>query len=79
MKTCIILLLIAAIVFPSEGANTNKVDKADKERKAEHQANKIIVESRDKGSAGPWTTEREYPLMFSNNTKANKSKKGTQQ
>jgi hypothetical protein len=41
-----------------------------------HQSNKIIIKLRPKGSKkeSDWKTEREYPLMFSNNRKAKKEK-----
>jgi hypothetical protein len=57
-------------------ANTNKVDKVEKEKKTEHQANKIVVKERDKGSKkeSDWKVVKEYPLMFSNNRKAKKEK-----
>lgn len=69
--------IIVAVLFGSalcRAENTNKVAKAEKEKQVEHQANKIIVKSRDKGSNGPWKAEREFPLMFSNNRKAKKPK-----
>lgn len=83
-RVVIIALICAASVC--NAANTNKVDKADKpekhekvekEKKAEHQANKIVVKSRDKGSKkeSDWKAEREFPLMFGNNRKARKPKK----
>jgi hypothetical protein len=56
-------------------ANTNKVDKTEKETKVEHHANKIVVKSREKGSNAPWKTDREMPLMFLNNRKAKKESK----
>ena len=54
--------------------STNKTSKVEQEKKIEHKANKIIKKTHDKGSAEPWKTEKEYPLMFSNNKKAKKAK-----
>lgn len=75
IRIAMIVVLMAAAAF---GANTNKADnveKVEKERKAEHSQNKIIVKSRAKGSTkeSDWQTEREYPLMFANNRKAKKN------
>lgn len=52
------------------------VSKVEKERKAEHTTNKIIIKERDKGSKkeSDWETAKEYPLMFNNNKKAKKAK-----
>jgi hypothetical protein len=56
------------------GNSTNKTSKVEQEKKIEHKADKIIKKTHDKGSAEPWKTEKEYPLMFSNNKKAKKVK-----
>jgi len=79
----ILALICAASVCPA--ANTNKTEASSsapdvhvqaKEKKIEHQANKIIVKERDKGSKkeSDWKPSKEYPLMFSNNRKAKKEK-----
>ena len=63
-RALIPLVLIAAVA-----ANAAP----DPARKAEHQANKIIVKKKD--AAGNWQTEREFPLMFANNRKAPRKEK----
>jgi large-conductance mechanosensitive channel len=81
MKAIIAFLMISASCV-CMADNTNKVDKTDKpdkvekEKKTEHQDNKIIVKSRDKGSQNKsdWKTEREIPLMFKNNRKGRPKK-----
>jgi len=59
---------------PATNAVSAKVE-TEKERKAEHQLNKITVKARDKGSKkeSDYKTEREFPLMFANNRKAKKT------
>jgi hypothetical protein len=56
---------------PSTNAVPAKVEK-QKEKKIEHQSNKLIIKARDKGSKkeSDWKTSKEYPLMFKNNKKA---------
>lgn len=61
---CFVSLSLVCMAGP-----TNQVEK---EKKTEHGRNRITVKSRDKGSTGPWKTEREYVLMFDNNRKARK-------
>jgi hypothetical protein len=80
MKLAIAFILLASTCF---AANTNKVEKAEqpekveKEKKAEHQANKVVILERDKGSKkeSDWKVVKECPLMFANNKKAKKEKK----
>ena len=82
-RVAIISLICCASLC--HAANTNKVEKADKpekhekvekEKKTEHQANKIVLKEREKGSKKErdWKPSKEYPLMFSNNKKAKKEK-----
>jgi hypothetical protein len=61
--TLVLLLSAAARADPP-------ADKA--ERKAPHQAGKIVIKKKD--ANGNWQTERECPLMFANNRKADKPK-----
>jgi hypothetical protein len=68
------ILIFALLAATCHAANTNKVDKAEKEKKTEHAENKIVKKSRDKGSNAPWKTEKEYTLMFKNNRKARPKK-----
>lgn len=69
----LILISLTSTLF---AADTNKVVKAELERKTEHQGNKIIVKSREKGSKkeSDWKTDREITLMFHNNKKAKRVK-----
>jgi len=86
-----VLVLFGIISFSASAENTNKVDKVDKpdkvekpwkpekiekEKKVEHQANKMIVKERDKGSKkeSDWKPAKEYPLMFGNNRPARPKK-----
>lgn len=71
-RAFILALFCAASVC--NAANTNQVAKAEKERKTEHQDNKVIVKEREKGSNAEWKTVKEYTLMFKNNRKAKKPK-----
>jgi len=75
MKAIIAFLMISAS-FSCIADNTNKPAKAEQEKKTEHQDNKIIVKTRDKGSQkeSDWKTEREYVLMFKNNRKGRQKK-----
>jgi hypothetical protein len=77
MRTFITLVLISACAATAPAAQTNwpayKEPESKPERAAEHQKAKIIVKV--KGKNGSWKTEREFPLMFSNNRKADKPKK----
>jgi len=81
-----VFLIVAMLAVPAFAANTNKVDKiantnqvakAEKEKKLEHIANKIVMKERDKGSKkeSDWKAAKEYPLMFGNNRKARKPAK----
>jgi len=72
-----IILAIFLLSSVCRAENTNKVSKAEKERKTEHSANKIVLKSRPKGSTkeSDWKVEREYPLMFANNKKDKKKAK----
>ena len=69
MLYCVIALLGAA---GTATAGTNTVLKAEKEKRVKHEENRITVESRDKGSTGPWKKEKEFVLMFRNNRKGRK-------
>lgn len=57
-------------------STNNPPVKVEKERKAEHATNKIIIKERGKGSKkeSDWKTAKEYSLMFNNNKKAKKTK-----
>lgn len=70
MRLFIALILLAS---PCLAENTNKVVKAEKEKKTEHADNKMIVKDREKGSS-EWKTVKEFTLMFKNNRKARKPK-----
>lgn len=72
IRLIIISLFVSLNVI---AAQTNQVAKVEKERKAEHQLNKITIKARDKGSRkeSDFKVEREYPLMFANNRKAKKT------
>lgn len=80
----IALLVFFLIGFSVHAADTNKVDtvkdkpaKVDRDRKAEHEGNKIKLKSKDKKDAdtpSKWSTDQEFKLMFSNNPKARKPK-----
>ena len=74
------ILIFALIATTCQAAETNKVAKVEKEKKAEHQADKITIKSRDKGSKkeSDFTVDKEYRLMFSNNRKAKQQKGKTQ-
>jgi hypothetical protein len=82
LRIPVISLLLTLSCF---AANTNKVDKtekdeppkADRDRKTEHEASKIKLTSKDKKDAdtpSKWSTDQEFKLMFSNNPKAKKPK-----
>lgn len=68
--------VILFLAFTCRAAGTNQLVKIEKERKTEHQENKIIIKARDKGSKkeSDFRVEREFPLMFANNRKARKQK-----
>ncbi len=70
MRLIVIFCMIAAGAMAE---NTNKVVKAEKEKKTEHADNKMIVKEREKGSS-EWKTVKEFTLMFKNNRKARKPK-----
>ena len=73
MRFAIALILLASACH---AANTNQVEKVQKEKKIERLENKFIVKERDKGSKkeSDWQIARELPLMFANNRKARKPK-----
>lgn len=77
----IAVLAGAAAAAEDQVAATNKPPAAIKikERKAEHRADRIIINARDKGSKeeSDFEVEKEYRLMFSNNRKARKQKDQT--
>jgi hypothetical protein len=67
------LIVIFCMMAAGAMADTNKVVKAEKERKTEHADNKMIVKERGNGSS-EWKTVKEFTLMFKNNRKARKPK-----
>jgi hypothetical protein len=60
----------------STNAAPVKVEK-QKEKKLIHEANKLTIKERDKGSKkeSDYKPVKEYPLMFKNNRKGRKDKK----
>jgi hypothetical protein len=84
MIRLLLLIILLACCCRAQGKGKDKPDistnkppvKVEKEHKAEHKANKIIILERDKGSKkeSDWKTAKEYPLMFNNNKKAKKVK-----
>lgn len=77
--TIISLLLTLGCFAANDKTFTNKVDKVavERDRKAEHEGNKIKLKSKDKKDAdtpSKWSTDQEFKLMFSNNPKARKPK-----
>jgi len=84
MMRVFLLAAILACSCQAQGKGKDKPDvstnnppvKVEKEKKAVHEAGKIVVKARDKGSKkeSDWKTEREYPLMFRNNRKARPKK-----
>lgn len=82
MKTwipIISLLFTVSCFAANDKQSTNKVDKVtvERDRKTEHEGNKIRMKSKDKNDAdkpSKWSTDKEFKLMFGNNPKAKKPK-----
>ena len=82
MMRVFLLAVILACSCQAQGkdkpdvSTNNAPVKVEKEKKAVHEAGKIVIKERDKGSKkeSDWKTSKEYPLMFRNNRKARPKK-----
>lgn len=78
------IMFCCLISFLLEAKETNKVEtvkdnpaKEERDRKTEHEENRIKLKSKDKKDAdtpSKWSTDQEFKLMFNNNPKARKQK-----